>query len=403
MRATVEIPGHAPVVFDDEILVPHEESLLRLRDEPLPRLALAAPRIVLRSPHGTTPAEAPRGDPRGSILRQLDLETMAAQRRRLDDLGFGIAEAMDTAQRFVLGGEGARLLAREAATLGLANLFMVGAGEDFAGPVTNRTELVDSILAWDEFIRALGGIPIVLPSLWLARSGATESEYVSIYSTIIERARGPLALHWLGGAFAPALARYFPGESFRRIMAVDPAKVFGCKISLLDPVLETKLRRSLARNGQIVLTGDDHAFGQLLLGESPTAPPRGRLRVGGRSYPLGPHSHALLGVLDAAAEPVALALRALVVGDVDRSRALLAPCEAFGRHVFSAPVTAYRAGLAFCSYLAGRQSNLFLANGAESDRDLAHQLETARLASAAGLIPDAAQAASRLQRHIGAD
>ena len=75
--------------------------------------------------------------------------------------------------------------------------------------------------------------------------------------------------------------------------------------------------------------------------------------LAGRELPLGDFSHALLGVLDSVAAPASLGLRALALGDLDRFRAIMEPCEAFGRWVFGPPTEHYKTGLAFVAWLAG--------------------------------------------------
>ena len=63
-------------------------------------------------------------------------------------------------------------------------------------------------------------------------------------------------MHWLGEAFHPGLRGYFPGASFTRVMGLDPEKLRGCKLSLLEAEREVAIRRSLLPREQIVLTGD---------------------------------------------------------------------------------------------------------------------------------------------------
>ena len=67
-------------------------------------------------------------------------------RRRLDARGFGIAEAMDTAQRFFLGWPSAERLIRECGALDLEHGFIAGAGVDHLATVGSTTQLVDGVL-----------------------------------------------------------------------------------------------------------------------------------------------------------------------------------------------------------------------------------------------------------------
>ena len=244
-------------------------------------------------------------------------------------------------------------------------------------------------------IQGAGGLPILLPLVALPARGLDADAYVAHYAAVIDALEGPLFVHWLGQMFHPGLAGYFPDDSFARVMAHAPDKVRGCKLSLLDAALERRVRAELAPRGQVVLTGDDHNFADLIVegGDTPTD----TADLAGRPLALGPFSHALLGVLDGVAAPAGLALRALAAGDAERARALLGPCEAYGRHVFGAPTKHYKVGLAFTSYLAGRQDNWMLPLHLERARDRAHLLRTADLAAAAGAFEDLDLARARLE------
>ncbi|MCA8966183.1 MAG: DUF993 family protein, partial [Planctomycetes bacterium] len=135
--------------------------------------------------------------------------------------------------------------------------------------------------------------------------------------------------------------------------AAHPEQVRGVKLSLLDADLERRLRDELAPRGQVVLTGDDFHFGALIEGDD--LHPTGAFELGGERFPVGRFSHALLGVLDGVAAPAALALRLLAHGDVAGYRAVIEPCEAFGRAVFEAPTSEYKTGLAFVAWLNHHQ------------------------------------------------
>ncbi len=314
-------------------------------------------------------------------------------RRELDELGFGVAEAMDTAQRFHVGWPVASQLIERCGALNLRNGFVAGAGVDHLDEVRSEQELVEGVCFQARKIQAAGGIPILLPMLWLARQGADEETYVRVYSSIIASLEGPLFVHWLGEMFLAELAGYFPGQSFRRVMACDPSKVRGAKLSLLDAPLELELRAELAQRDQLLLTGDDFHFAALIDGP----PPTGSTQLGNRDVAIGEFSHALLGIFDGVARPASLALQHLARGDRETYCELMTPCEALGAHLFGAPTAHYKAGLAFLSWLNGAQSNAMLANHEERARSLEHYVEAARLASRAGVITDAAGAAARLE------
>jgi len=391
VKAAVETPFGA-VELDDAVLEPFE-ARLGAGPEPAPvRLVYAAAHLCLVD--GYAQVEHELGTPVAAeeLAAHLDWEATMALRRRLDGLGFGIAEAMDTAQRFQIGwGIAAELIERTGA-LGLANGFVAGAGVDHLDGVGGEAELVEGVVFQARAIQAAGGIPILLPMLWLPASGADEEAYVRVYGAIVERLEGPLFVHWLGEMFLPALAGYFPGESFERVMDLDPSKVRGAKLSLLDDALERRLRARLLRCEQILLTGDDFHFGELMGG----GPATGSTEIAGRQVALGDFSHGLLGIFDGVARPAGLALGLLARGDDQGYRALMEPCEELGKHLFQAPTQHYKAGLAFLSWLNGQQPNAMLVQHEERARDAAHHVEAARLASRAGVIEDAAGAAARL-------
>jgi hypothetical protein len=317
-------------------------------------------------------------------------------RRDMDTFGVGVAEAMDTAQRFFLGWPAARRLIAETGALRLSNGFCAGAGTDQTAPIGKPADLIDAVVEQCAYITSHGGVPVILPMPWLCAEGADEQAYVDVYAAIIRQVRGPVFLHWLGSMFLASLAGYFPGRSFDRIMALDPSVVRGCKLSLLDRAFEERVRRELLQHDQIVLTGDDFHFGELMLGVAGSEAPARTTMIGDREVMLGDFSHALLGILDAIAKPTRAALEVLEKGDRDGFAARMAKCEALGRFVFQAPTQHYKAGLAFLAWLNGQQDNFLLVNREDLMRDKAHYLECARLAREAGCVHDEATFAARL-------
>ena len=394
MKIELAVPGEAPVLLDDApfATLPPPSSA-----EPA-RLAYAAVHVILDEEYGAR-GHSPEhpGDPE-EIAAHVDWERTLAFRRHLDDQGMGIAEAMDTAQRFELGWPTAERLIRECGALGLKNGFVAGASSDQRPAIDRSADLIEAVTEQVAVIEDAGGVPVLLPMPWLSRTGAAAEVYVEVYREIIAAARGPILLHWLGPMFLAALEGYFPGESLEEILEVDPAKVRGIKISLLDAELELTLRQRCRARGQFVLTGDDFHFSSLIEGDG--AAPGGHLPLGDRSVPDGDFSHALLGVFDGTGVPMGHALRHLAAGDLGSYRAIAGRCEEYGRHVFRAPTEDYKVGLAFTAWLNGHQPNRRLVNGRERRRDRAHLIEVARLASAAGAIADAALAAERLSAFL---
>ena len=352
------------------------------------RLAYAAARVVLWDGYRDVPHSLDRPGTPEEIVRWIDWEATAELRRRLGDLGLGIAEAMDTAQRFFLGWSNAERLIDLTAGLGLARGFCAGAGCDHLERVDGPEDLVRGVAHQAQVIRARGGVPVLLPMPQLSRSGADEETYVATYRGILERVEGPVYVHWLGAMFLPELEGYFPGRSFERVMELDPAKVRGAKLSLLDLELEQRLRSELLARDQLLLTGDDLHFGGLILGgdgEAIPAPQRWT-EIDGQTVALGDFSHALLGILDGIAAPAAEALACLERGDAAGYRARMGPCEALSRHLFAPPTQHYKAGLAHLAHAAGWQSNDMLVNHEEQARDAAHYARARELARAAGLL-----------------
>ena len=90
-------------------------------------------------------------------------------------------------QRFELGWAGAERLIRDCGGLGLANGFIAGAGTDHLAAVHDRDEWVDGVVWQARLIRECGGMPIVLPSVWLATHAQSEADYVDAYSAVAEK------------------------------------------------------------------------------------------------------------------------------------------------------------------------------------------------------------------------
>lgn len=355
------------------------------------RLVCAAAHLVMRASYAGVDHTIDRpGDP-GEIAEHVDWDATMAFRRHLHAHGFGIAEAMDTAQRYEIGWELARELIERCGALASPLGFVAGAGTDQLASVRSPSDLVDAMAEQCGVIRAAGGWPMLLAQPWLSLNRHDADTYVDVYTQVIAQADGPLFVHWLGPMFLPALAGYFPGDSFERIMAFDPEKVRGCKLSMLDAGLERRVRRDLAARAQIMLTGDDFHFGELMEGR-----PAGVTTIGGREAAVGDLSHGLLGVFDGVAAPAAAAMSRLAVGDLEAYRRIMRPCEAFGRVVFEEPTRHYKAGLAFLAYLNGHQDNAMLVNHAERGRDVGHLCRVIRAAAACGAIGDARLAADRI-------
>ena len=320
-----------------------------------------------------------------------DWDRTIAYREYLWDLGLGVAEAMDTAQR----GMGLswplalELIKRslDAARLRPGAVLLSGAGTDHLPPDDART-IDDVIRAYEqqfEAIEAAGGRIILMASRALARVARGPDDYVKVYDRILRGARDPVIMHWLGAMFDPALEGYWGSASLDSAMATavavvnaNSSKVDGVKVSLLDKDREIDMRRRLAK-GVRMYTGDDFNYAELIAGDAHG------------------HSDALLGIFDAIAPAAACALSALAAGDRRRFDEILAPTVPLSRHIFKAPTRFYKTGVIFMAYLNGHQDHFTMIGGQESTRSTLHLAELFRLADAACLLRDPEHAVTRMR------
>ena len=332
------------------------------------------------------------------LATAIDWDATLAYRRYLWEQGFGVAEAMDTAQR----GMGLdwpislELIGRsvvEAHAFPGALVFS-GAGTDQLAPDPDGTpeDVIAAYRSQCEAIERLGGRIILMASRALAACARSSDDYVDVYARVLAGVSQPVILHWLGEMFDPALAGYWVGAAGRgndahharamdvcaKVIAANAAKIDGIKISLLDADKEIALRARLPA-GVRMYTGDDFNFAALIGGDA-----RG-------------HSDALLGIFDAIAPAASAALTALANGDRARFDAILAPTVPLSRHVFAAPTRFYKTGIVFIAWLNGHQSHFTMVGGQQSARSLAHLAELFRLADAADLLRDPDLAVARMR------
>ncbi|HLW91121.1 MAG TPA: dihydrodipicolinate synthase family protein [Roseiarcus sp.] len=347
---------------------------------PFPRTVYAAAHVVA-DPLG-------QADPwrRGAI----DWERTLAFRHHLWDLGFKIAEAMDTAQRGMgLDWAGAQeLIARalkEAKARSGADL-ACGVGTDHLEAAAARS-LADVIDAFEEqlgFVEKNGGRAIMMASRALAAIARGPEDYAQVYDRILAQAREPVILHWLGDMFDPALAGYWGVDGFDAAMSVvldiiarHASRIDGIKISLLDASKEVLMREKLPPNVKMY-TGDDFNYADLIAGDGER------------------HSHGLLGIFDPIAPAAATALVKLGAGDRKVFDAILRPTVALSRKIFEAPTQYYKAGVVFLAWLNGFQDHFVMLAGMQSARAILHYADVLRLADRARLIVDPERAARRM-------
>jgi hypothetical protein len=344
-------------------------------------------------------------DPRAAIAPWLetavDWDATLAFRRHLWSHGFGVAEAMDTAQRgmgldWPTSLELIRRSVAEARRIPGAVVFS-GAGTDHLPPAPNRT-LDEVIAAYEQQCSAIeqaGGRIILMASRALAACARSSDDYARVYGHVLSQVREPVILHWLGDMFDPALAGYWVGagglasdpeheratDVCARVIEANAAKVDGVKVSLLDAGKEIALRSRLPR-GVRMYTGDDFNFAELIGGDA------------------SGHSDALLGIFDAIAPAASAALTALAAGDRATFDAILAPTVPLSRHVFAAPTRFYKTGVVFLAWLNGHQSHFTMVGGQQSARSVLHLCDVFRLADGARLLRDPELAVARMRTFL---
>lgn len=354
---------------------------------PLTRTAFAAAHVVSdplreRNPWDTRPA--------------VDWDATLAFRIGLWDQGLGLAEAMDTAQRGMgVDWPTARELIERtmaaAASHPMKPRVACGAGTDHKqlNELRNADAIIAAYETQAEVIERAGGQIIIMASRAFPAISAAPDLYARVYRRLIDGARQPVILHWLGDMFDPALKGYWGSNDVAEasdfvldLIRQNPAKVDGIKISLLDQAHEEGFRARLPE-GVRLYTGDDFNYADLIAGD-------------GRHF-----SHALLGIFAAIAPAAAQALEALAQDDIKIYHRLLAPTVPLSREIFRAPTRFYKAGIAFLSWLNGYQSHFIMPAGFQSSRDITHYAEVFRLADMAGLLTRPDLAVPRMKTLLG--
>src|SRR6266404_5290638 len=321
----------------------------------------------------------------------VDWDKTIAFREHIWDLGLGVAEAMDTAQRgmgldWPTSLELIQRSVKAAKARGNALVFS-GAGTDHLAP-EDAKNLDDVIRAYEEQIAAVekaGGRIILMASRALAKIGRHADDYTNVYNRVLSQVREPVIIHWLGDMFDPALANYWGTQNLDEAMDVavgvinaNASKVDGVKVSLLDKQREIDMRRRLDKNVKMY-TGDDFNYAELIAGDT-------------KGF-----SHALLGIFDAMAPAASYALSRLAAGDEAGFHDVLGPTVPLSRHIFRGPTRFYKTGIVFMAYLNGHQSHFVMVGGQQSSRALLHLVEAFKLADAAGLIRDPELATRRMK------
>ncbi len=322
----------------------------------------------------------------------IDWERTIAFREYLWDLGLGVAESMDTAQRGMgLDWNGARELIRRALDAakqrpGVKIACGVGTDHIAPGPEVSVDDVIRAYEEQIEAVEAMGGRLIVMASRALARAARGPEDYARVYGRILRQVKQPVIIHWLGEMFDPALASYWGNadhmaamETCLAILHEHAAKIDGVKISLLSKEKEIAMRRRLPA-GVRMYTGDDFNYAELIAGDDEG------------------HSDALLGIFDAIAPAASASLARLAKGDLQGFHGILEPTVPLSRHIFKAPTRFYKTGVVFLAWLNGLQDHFIMLGGQESARSILHLAELFRLADKARVLHDPDLAAARMSK-----
>jgi Protein of unknown function (DUF993) len=359
-------------------------------------VTLHEPRTWQQRPGGSTSRVAfaaahvvadPRGENVPGAPAVVDWDSTLAFRAHLFSYGFGVAEAMDTAQRNMgLDWPAVQELVRRSADLARDHGARIasGAGTDHAAGLASLADVREAYLEQVAYVESCGSQVIVMASRQLAAVARTPDDYLAVYDAVLGQVREPVVLHWLGEVFDPHLRGYWGSTdvdaataTFLDLVRAHADRIDGVKVSLLSAEHELGLRASLPA-GVRLYTGDDFNYPELIRGDGTH------------------HSDALLGAFAAVAPAASAALAALDADDLATYDAEMAPTLPLSRHVFEAPTYHYKTGIAFLSWLSGHQPGFTMVGGLQSARSAVHLGRLFELADDARLLPDPDLAAHRL-------
>ncbi len=321
----------------------------------------------------------------------IDWDRTLEYRRYLIEQGFGIAEAMDTAQRGMgLTWETALELI-ERTMKGTQDipgaLVASGCGTDHISPlsVSSCDEIVSAYANQIEAVQRTGSRVILMASRALARVARSQEDYLEVYRKVLGMCDQPVILHWLGDMFDPELKGYWgsddldvAAETCLSVISENISRIDGIKISLLDQNREIAFRRRLPAFVKMY-TGDDFNYPTLIKGDE------------------NGYSHALLGIFDAIAPAASRALAALATGDIEQYDRILNPTVTLSRRIFQAPTQYYKTGVVFLAYLNGFQPHFYMLGGHHGMRPPIYLADIFRLADAANLLREPALAVERMK------
>jgi Protein of unknown function (DUF993) len=327
------------------------------------------------------------------VTGAIDWDTTLRFRDHLWSHGFGVAEAMDTAQRGMgLDWNSTRELIQRSAAAAVAgnHAIVCGAGTDqLPGDRSHRLRAIaEAYQEQCDWIEKCGGQIVVMASRALAASARSFDDYREVYGKIVGACRDRVLLHWLGPMFDPLLSGYWGAdnldeatENFLKLLFEFAGKIEGIKVSLLDKGREIALREKLPP-GIKLFTGDDFSYPELIAGN-------------GTRF-----SHALLGIFEGIAPAASAAFGALDRGKREEFLDLLQPTVPLAQHIFQKPTYYYKTGLVFLAYLNGLQAHFRMIGGLESARSVPHLSRLFILADQAGLLSDPELAVGRMRAFL---
>jgi hypothetical protein len=323
----------------------------------------------------------------------VDWESTMEFRDHLWAHGFGVAEAMDTAQRGMglSWSQTQELIARTAKrAASVGGGLACGAGTDQlpSGVGHSLGAITDAYREQINVVEMSGATVILMASRALAASALSSRDYLTVYTALLRDVDQPAILHWLGDTFDPALRGYWGAVNSNaaadvviELIARAGDRIDGVKVSLLDAEFEIALRQRLPA-GVRLYTGDDFDYARLIRGDGVR------------------HSDALLGTFAAITEPAAEALQALDAGDLERYDAVMAATLPLSRKVFETPTFNYKVGIAFLAWLNGFQPEFRMIGDLQTQRSRAHLVEVFRLAAAAQVLRDPELSIERMKQFL---
>ena len=173
--------------------------------QPFTRKALAAAHVVAD----------PLSTKEPWLEAAIDWDATLAYRRHLWSWGFGVAEAMDTAQRG-MGSIGLLIAVDREVHQGCQDHCWRGVWSGAGTDHMSNPNLDGVIRAYEEqcgAIEKLGGRIILMASRALAACARSPDDYAKVYDRILSQVKQPVIIHWLGEMFDPALEGYWGDET----------------------------------------------------------------------------------------------------------------------------------------------------------------------------------------------